>query len=46
VRSNSSAAVLGWNSGATRVGVVREKHGELPGGKANLTWGLARAGVR
>jgi hypothetical protein len=45
VRSNSSAAVLGWNSGATRVGAVREELGELPGGEAKLTWGLAGAGV-
>jgi hypothetical protein len=43
VRSNSPAAVLGWNSDATRVGVVREEFGELPSGEAKLTWGLAGA---
>jgi hypothetical protein len=34
------------NSGATRVGVVREELGELPGGEAKLTWGSAGAGAR
>jgi hypothetical protein len=29
-------AVLGWNSGATRAGVVREELGELPSGEAEL----------
>jgi hypothetical protein len=44
VRSNSPAAVLGWNSGTTRVRVVREELGELPGGEAKLMWGLAGLG--
>jgi hypothetical protein len=46
VRSNSPAAVLGWNSGATRVGVVREELGKLPGTEVELMRGLAGAGVR
>jgi hypothetical protein len=42
VRSKSPAVVLGWNSGATRVGVVREELRKLPGGGAELTRGLGR----
>jgi hypothetical protein len=45
-REIEGAAVLGWNSGATRVGVVREELGELPGGEAKLMWGLAGDGVQ
>jgi hypothetical protein len=46
VRSNSPTVVLGWNSGATRVGVMREELGKLPGGRAELMWAFARAGVQ
>jgi hypothetical protein len=39
-------AVLGWNSGATRVGVMREELGKLPGAEVELMRGLGGAGVR
>jgi hypothetical protein len=45
-RSNSPAVVLGWNSGATRVGIMREELGKLPGVEGKLSGGLVEAGVR
>jgi hypothetical protein len=39
-------AVLRWNSGATRVGVMREELGKLRGAEVELMRGLAGAGVR